>query len=158
MAREVRPHFDIARAFEALRAQSAARDEIAEASFELLGARLDAIQRDVRQGNLDRDALGREVGELQRQMIDTREELQRHKSAEAQAAARGASEGAVAGMASERITPAVKAAMRKAPTPRATWVVMSMVGLLWLTTFVEKAPAVFRAVAAFFTGVSELDK
>lgn len=155
-----RGHFDPARYAERLAEESAARDRIILSSLETMNKHILGLQEDVRLGNLnDLKAVSR-FNELEMQLRETRESVNLHMVREAEAAARGGAAGAVEGLTDTKIGPAITRAMNKASgkTSRATWIAIVMIVALWLTNFVEKAPAVFRAVGAFFTGVTELDK
>lgn len=155
-----RGHFDPARYAERIAEESAQRDKIILSSLENMSRQILGLQEDVRRGNLNDLQAEKRFNELEMQVRETRESVNLHMVREAEAAARGGAAGAVESLTDAKIGPAITKAMNRASgkTSRATWIAIVMIVALWLTNFVEKAPAVFRAVGAFFTGVTELDK
>jgi TolA-binding protein len=154
--RRSEPAFDPSKALDRIARESANQMAFIEAAFDRMSGRLDSLQDAVNRGNLDRDEVRRELTEVQRQIIDTREELQRHKADQTQAAARGAAEGA----SSQSIQPAVNRAVaaQAGKLNRPQWYALGGVGLLWLTTFADKAPGVLRVLQGIWSGIAGAGK
>lgn len=86
--------------------------------YDLIDLRFERMERSVRSGDVKREELATELQDLRRQVIDTREAIQKDGGTQTMAAARGAAAGA-AGVAAEvaahAIIPAVAAAVRVEP-------------------------------------------
>lgn len=149
--RRTEPAFDPSKALDRIAKESAGQMAFVEAAFDRMSARLDSVQQAVNRGNLDRDDFRRELAEVQRQIVDTREELQRHKGEQTEAAARGAAVGASAAAVRPVVAEAVKAQAKALNRPQ--WYALGGVGLLWLTTFADKAPGVLRMLQGIWTGI-----
>lgn len=154
--RRLEPAFDPAKALDRIARESASQMAFVEAAFDRMSARLDSVQEAVNRGNLDRDDFRRELAEVQRQIVDTREELQRHKGEQTEAAARGAAVGASAASVRPVVAEAVKAQARTLNRPQ--WYALGGVGLLWLTTFADKAPGVLRVLQGIWSGIAGAGK
>lgn len=119
-----------------------------EAAFERILDGIQKLREEVQQGRLEGDALARTVGDLETQMINTREELQRYRSTQAlvttQAAAKGAAEGAAAGTAQLKAT--VHAGFF---ATWKGWAVSGLVGIAALSGGVEGIPKIVK----FFSGL-----
>lgn len=152
--------FDPERLAERLAQESAARDQLVLSSLDTMSKHILGLQEDARRGNLNAMQAERRFNELEMQVIEMRESINLHLMKEAEAAARGGAAGAVEGLTDAKIEPAITRAMNKASTKpgKLTLAAFAMVVMVWVSTFVKEGPAVFRAVGAFFTGVTELDK
>lgn len=149
--RRQEPAFDPGKALDRIAKESASQMAFVEAAFDRMSARLDSVQEAVNRGNLDRDDFRRELAEVQRQIVDTREELQRHKGDQTEAAARGAAVGAATAAVEPAVAQAVRAQAKALNRPQ--WYALGGVGLLWLTTFADKAPSVLRMLQGIWTGI-----
>lgn len=149
--RRQEPAFDPAKALDRIAKESASQMAFVEAAFDRMSARLDSVQEAVNRGNLDRDDFRRELAEVQRQIVDTREELQRHKGEQTEAAARGAAVGASVASVEPVVSQAVKAQAQALNRPQ--WYALGGFGLLWLTTFADKAPGVLRMLQGIWSGI-----
>lgn len=134
-------------------------------SLSIMGQSVEGLRSEVRRqgfglANTEKrfSELEIQIGEARDLVHKVRTEMANHVGAETEAAAKGAAAGAVQG--ADRIVPAVRAAAQAAAgkTSKPIWVIMGLTVAIWITTFVEKAPAVFRAINAFFVGVMGLDQ
>lgn len=155
-----RRQFDPERFAQRVADESSKRDDLIMSSLEMISKTVNGLQEDVRRGNLNDLKTESRFADLEMQIRETREAVNLYATREAEAAAKGGAAGAVAGLSAERIGPVVHKAMTASVgrSNRPQWIAVSAIVALWLTTFVEKAPAVFRATAAFFQGVTELDR
>lgn len=160
MSAEDRGSFDPMRFAERIASESADRDRLLMSVLEGVQKQVASMQEDVRRGNLNDLQAERRFSDLEMQIRETREAVNLHVARETQAAAHGASEGAVAGMAHDKIVPAVKEAVAGSARKSSKLQIgaMVLISLTFLATFVKEGPAVTRAVVSFFSGVMELDK
>lgn len=172
MARGPGGEFDPQRYAERMEQRASQRDEMILAelrslgdSFSLLFQRVEGLQADVRRHGVSQGEFSQRLNEFELQIGEardlvhkTRAEISSHITAETEAAAKGAAQGAAQGTA--HIAPAIKEAVARISPKmsRPQWVALLMIGAVFLTNFVEKAPAVFRAINAFFLGVMGLDQ
>jgi len=131
--------------------------EFMKSAFDGLSERvtssLHSLQTDIRKQNLDHDEVVRRLGDLERQVIDTRETAQRASIGEA---ARGAAAGASLQAIGPSVSQALSAQAKKLNRPQ--WYALSGVGLLWLTTFVDKAPTLFKWLEGVWRATTGLEK
>lgn len=142
----------------------AAMTDRLDAAFARIDDRFNGLERDVRSGTVKRDELATEVQELRRQVMDTRDAIQKDGGAQTLAAAKGAAAGAAgiaAEVAAQTIIPAVTAAMRldpkaviKAAMETTTGRLLGIAaGVATLGSGIENVPKIIKWVGAVAVGV-----
>jgi uncharacterized protein YdcH (DUF465 family) len=142
----------------------AAITERLDAAFSRIDDRFSGLERDIRSGNVKRDELATEVQELRRQVLDTRDAIQKDGGAQTQAAAQGAAAGAAgvaASVAAHAIIPAVTAAMRidpkavvRAAMETTTGRLLGIAaGIATIGSGIENVPKIVKWVGAIAVGV-----
>lgn len=154
MTRRTSGTFDPARAMERIAEETSKQTAFLEASFERVIDRVDMLQEDVQKGNLDRDHIVRELVDVKRQVTGLEDDLRRHVAEQTQAAAKGAAEGATAAA----VAPMEQARVATNRLNRNQQYALGAVGLLWLTSFFDKGPAIMKGLQAIWTAMVGLSK
>lgn len=139
--------FDPERFAQRMADESGRRDELIMNSLKLIATQVEGLQEDVRRGNLNALQAEQRFGQLEMQIMETREAVNLLKGQETEAVAKGATEGAMNAMKTV-----------KSKLNRPQWFAVVTIGMVGLTTFIKEAPAIVRAVVAFFSGLMELDQ
>lgn len=133
--------------------QSAMTDRL-DAAFARIDERFNGLERDVRLGHMERGELATEIQDIRRQILDTRDTLQRDVGKQTEAAAKGAAEGvAVANIRAGATPPDLKDVVRLAMKTKFGILLTICAALATLGSGIENVPKIVKWTGGAAVGV-----